>query len=59
MIKIRNKEFNNESVELKIKTSIYNKNPIKVLDLWIKYDENNNKITHYFEGFLNVEEIKN
>ena len=58
MIKIRNKEINDEKIEVAIKTSIYNKIPVKVLDLWIRYEENNNKITHFFESVIEIEKIK-
>lgn len=58
MIKIKGKEINNEKAEVAIATSIYNKVPINVLDLYVTYKENENEITNYFESFIKVEEVK-
>ena len=58
MIKIKEKEINNEKAEITIATSIYNKVPINVLDLYFKYKENEDEITNYFESFIKVEEVK-
>ena len=59
MIQIRNKIINNEISEVSVETSVYNKIPVKVLDLRVKYKEDNNEILHYFEDFLKVDEVRN
>ena len=58
MIKIKGKEINNEKAEITIATSIYNKVPINVLDLYVTYKENEDEITNYFESFIKVEDVK-
>ena len=58
MIKIKGKEINNEKEEITIATSIYNKVPINVLDLYVTYKENEDEITNYFESFIKVEDVK-
>lgn len=47
MIKIKGKEINNEKAEITIATSIYNKVPINVLDLYVSYKENEDEITNF------------
>ncbi|MBR3230029.1 MAG: hypothetical protein IKF91_04295 [Bacilli bacterium] len=58
MIKIKGKEINNEKAEVVVATSLYNKVPINVLDLYVTYKENEDEITNFFESFIKVEEIK-